>query len=114
MAKYQHNPFIENFCYQLVAQKMNVDELEAEKVDQLAEELYTKFESLFGRKIIGILPEDQREGFKKRMGKIHLQKDAKNLDMVASILGGAEVDAMEFNKLLKSTVKELAEEYLKS
>ncbi len=112
MAKYQHNPFIENFCYQLVAQKMNVDELEEAKIDEIAENLYTQFESLLGRKIVETLPEEQREKCKKKISQFHLQKDSDNLDMVASIFGDQAVDAMEFNQLLKITLKELSEKFL--
>jgi len=112
MAKYQHNPFIENFCYQLVVQKMDVDEMEEAKIDEIAENLYTQFESLLGRKIVATLPEKQREICKKKIADFHLQKDSDNLDMVASIFGDQAVDAMEFNKLLKITLKELSEKFL--
>ncbi len=112
--KYQHNPFIENFCYQLVAQKMNVEEMEVATIDQIAEDLYTRFESLLGRHIVESLPEEKRKEFQARMGEIHLQKDADNLDMVASIFGDVAVDAMEFNKILRSSLKDLTDEFLNS
>jgi hypothetical protein len=111
MTRIPENPFIKNFCHQLVARKMDVEKMGPEKLDQMVESLYVRFESLLGRNIVESLPEEEREAFKGRLAGISLDKEAQNLDRMAEMFGNMEAGGMDMQSLLEYTLQELSDEF---
>lgn len=114
MTQYEKNPFITYYIHQLIDKKMNLDQMDPEKVEQLEESLYTRFESILGRTIVESLPEEKREAFEKAMKGINLDKSSMDLDKMALLFKDIDMGAIDFQGIMKDTLQEISDEFLKT
>jgi len=114
MPSYQKNSYIENHISRLIAKKGKNEGLDEEQMRLLMDSLYTRFESMLGRNLVEFLPEKDREGVRKKLAGIALNKDGRSLESVSAILDRVNMDEIDFPGLLKITLQELSDEFLNS
>lgn len=99
------NPYIVNFCRVLVERKG--EKLEPAPLKKLMEDMYRLFECMLGQNMINALPDAYREQY------IELSKDLSKLsyEKIAEIF---DKNVPEYDKIMKQTMKEFAEIYVKN
>jgi hypothetical protein len=114
MTQHEKNPFITYYIHQLIDKKMSLKAMDQEKIAQLADSLYTRFESMLGRTIVESLPEEKREAFEKELKGMDLKKDAVDLEKMSLLFQNINLEAIDFQAILKDTLQELSDEFLKT
>jgi hypothetical protein len=114
MTQHEKNPFITYYIHQLIDKKMNLEEMEQEKIAQLADSLYTRFESMLGRTIVESLPEERREAFEKELKGMNLKKDAVDLEKMSLLFQNINLEAIDFQAIMKDALQQLSDEFMKT
>jgi len=99
------NPYIMNYCRVLVEKKG--EQHQPEDLKKLLGDMYRLFESMLGHKMVGALPEDVRKHY------LGMADDLPNLsyEKIGSIF---EKNLKNYEQIMKETMKEFAEIFLKN
>lgn len=99
------NPYILNFCRALVEKKG--EKLEPEDMEELLNQMYELYEYMLGRNMINSLPEDRRQQY------LTMAEDLSSLsyEKIGDVF---DADIPNYGQIMKDTMKEFAEIYMKN
>jgi hypothetical protein len=104
-AEAARNPYIVNFCKVLVEKKG--EELEAEVLKKLLDDMYKLFECMLGQNMVNSLPEDLRKHY------LSLTEDLAKLDYekIGEIF---DKNVPDYERVMKETMKQFADIYMRN